>query len=419
MASVTYVKLRDTHRVFYRLKVRGKLIDKAKYAKKKAKANLLKRELERVESATRTGIVSTQEIEGWLDQGWIKKEEAEGAFLGYEESAQRRRRGRVEITDYNAVLAAYEDYALATGKGSEERKSYRNHVSLARQVIDWLKAEFPDVSRLTSADVSARMKDMKGSYTDWTIYHHATKLRLLLDQAVVLGMIHENPARAVQLGQPRKSTTRRILDEEEIHQILEASLQYENSSLVSGMLPTIVRLGLYAGLRNEEMCWLKWEAIDFRRRIISIHETYCEETSETWKPKDFEARRIDVKEACIDHIRKQKRRLKTLGFESPFVLVSRRLEGSRGQNSPVYQVRNRPLTQEVPQKAFAKMINAEGLDRRITVYSLRHTFATMALRAGVDIRTLQMRMGHSDIKTTMEYLHFIEPERHPLDKLPY
>ena len=59
------------------------------------------------------------------------------------------------------------------------------------------------------------------------------------------------------------------------------------------------------------------------------------------------------------------------------------------------------------------------MDPQITVYSLRHTYATMALRSGVDLRTLQRRMGHSDIKTTMEYLHFIELEEHPMDKLPY
>jgi site-specific recombinase XerD len=43
----------------------------------------------------------------------------------------------------------------------------------------------------------------------------------------------------------------------------------------------------------------------------------------------------------------------------------------------------------------------------------------VALRSGIDLRTLQQRMGHSDIKVTMEYLHYIEPEEHPMDKLPY
>jgi len=55
----------------------------------------------------------------------------------------------------------------------------------------------------------------------------------------------------------------------------------------------------------------------------------------------------------------------------------------------------------------------------ITIYSMRHSYATMALRSGVDVRTLQRRMGHADIKTTMEYLHHIEPEQHPMDRLPY
>jgi integrase/recombinase XerD len=81
--------------------------------------------------------------------------------------------------------------------------------------------------------------------------------------------------------------------------------------------------------------------------------------------------------------------------------------------------RNRPLSDTIPQKSFARMIRAEGMSPSIMVYSLRHTYATMALRAGVDLRTLQKRMGHSDLKTTMEYLHFIEPEEHPMDRLPY
>ena len=65
------------------------------------------------------------------------------------------------------------------------------------------------------------------------------------------------------------------------------------------------------------------------------------------------------------------------------------------------------------------MIRDEGWDERITIYSMRHTYATMALRSRVDLPTLQKRMGHSDLKTTMEYLHFIEPEAYSMDNLPY
>ena len=180
---------------------------------------------------------------------------------------------------------------------------------------------------------------------------------------------------------------------------------------MSGSLPTVVRLGLYAGLRNQEMCWLKWEAIDWEDRIISIRETSCEETGRTWVPKDYEMRRLDVKPSCIEYLAEERDRQNTEAVSSAFVMPG------GDQTRPYY--RNRPLSEDVPQRTFGKMIRAEGLDPEITVYSLRHTYATMALRSGVDLRTLQRRMGHSDIKTTMEYLHYIEPEEHPMDKLPY
>ena len=64
-----------------------------------------------------------------------------------------------------------------------------------------------------------------------------------------------------------------------------------------------------------------------------------------------------------------------------------------GGHQKLAHFRKRPLCQDAPQKAFARMIQAEGMDPAITVYSLRHTYATMALRSGVDIRTLQKRMG--------------------------
>lgn len=69
--------------------------------------------------------------------------------------------------------------------------------------------------------------------------------------------------------------------------------------------------------------------------------------------------------------------------------------------------------------AFVAMIKGEDLDPRITIYSLRHIYATSALRSGVDIATVQRRLGHSDIRTTMGYLQELEPEQRPMDNLPY
>jgi integrase/recombinase XerD len=49
--------------------------------------------------------------------------------------------------------------------------------------------------------------------------------------------------------------------------------------------------------------------------------------------------------------------------------------------------------------------------RRCTAYALRHTYGTTCIRDGMDLPTLQARMGHADIKTTQKYLHAVEAEK--------
>lgn len=410
MASVHQFAARNTWRIAYYVKIKSGLVKKAKYAKAKADANLLKRQLERVEDATRTGLATGKEIEDWIARGWIKEEEVAIAFTGYAETAERKRKVALHHTDYKQILDAYEEYAIDVSKGGADRKSHRNHMSMARQVVGWLEEQFPNLSALTAEDITAHLNNLKKStYTEWSVYHYLTKLRLLLDQAVSLGMIHENPARTITRKQPKNAKERRILNEGEAKALLEVSLNHRQ--YISGSLPTVVRLGLYAGLRDEEMCWLRWDAIDWQNRIISVRESICEETGRAWISKDYESRRLDVKSACIDYLREERERQGREEILGPFIMP--------GGHEKRPDFRKRPLSQDAPQKAFAKMVRAEEMDPDITIYSLRHTYATMALRSGVDLRTLQKRMGHSDLKTTMEYLHYIEPEEHPMDMLPY
>ncbi|MCF8020978.1 MAG: site-specific integrase [Vallitaleaceae bacterium] len=64
-----------------------------------------------------------------------------------------------------------------------------------------------------------------------------------------------------------------------------------------------------------------------------------------------------------------------------------------------------PLSNRTVQSVFKQIKEKEGLDKRATVHSIRHSFATHMLESGVSIYHLQRLMGHTQVQTTSKYLH--------------
>jgi site-specific recombinase XerD len=81
----------------------------------------------------------------------------------------------------------------------------------------------------------------------------------------------------------------------------------------------------------------------------------------------------------------------------------------------------RPISDKVLWHACCLAAQRAGLDKKIHPHTLRHCFATHLLEAGADLRTIQILLGHSDLKATTVYLHV--SQRHlratesPLDAL--
>ncbi len=142
-----------------------------------------------------------------------------------------------------------------------------------------------------------------------------------------------------------------------------------------------VLLTVLTGLRPKEVANLEWTDIDFENKLLFVRK----------KPYSFVKDREERVIPLCEEAMKILIALKTINPSSRFIF------GKNGK--PVYEIS--PQLRRARKKA--------KLEKPVYPYMLRHTFAVISLRAGVDIYALKELMGHSCITTTERYLH-TDPE---------
>jgi site-specific recombinase XerD len=63
------------------------------------------------------------------------------------------------------------------------------------------------------------------------------------------------------------------------------------------------------------------------------------------------------------------------------------------------------------ERALSAAVKAAGLAKKVTAHTMRHSFATHLALRGLDIRSVQELLGHTDIRTTMIYLQLVRAMR--------
>jgi integrase/recombinase XerD len=81
-----------------------------------------------------------------------------------------------------------------------------------------------------------------------------------------------------------------------------------------------------------------------------------------------------------------------------------------------------PLHHRSVQRFISDAGKRAGIKKNVSPHILRHSFATHMLEAGVDLRRIQLLLGHQSMRTTSIYLHvaanFLKDTRSPLDSIP-
>lgn len=163
-----------------------------------------------------------------------------------------------------------------------------------------------------------------------------------------------------------------------------------------------ILFALYTGLRIGELCALRWE--DISDNTIHISKTMQRLKNSLGKT---EIMILQPKTASSDRI-----------IPVPKALVTLIEERRKAGGYMLTQTNGRLVEPRLLQRKFSKLIEECGLDSA-NFHTLRHTFATRCIEAGVDVKTLSEILGHSDVKTTLnKYVHSsFELKQSSMDKL--
>jgi integrase len=236
----------------------------------------------------------------------------------------------------------------------------------------------------------------KGGLSPRTVRYAHTIMRRALADAVRWNLLARNVADSAD--PPSAKATRpkapKAWSAQELHRFLE---HVRGDRLYAAYL-----LAATTGLRRGELLGLRWAAVDLDGGRLSVSTTVVSVDYEIREsiPKTERSRRLVTLDggtlvALREHRENQRLERLSLGLPAETDgLVFAQPDGT-------------PLHPHSFSAAFARHVEAVGLPR-IPLHGLRHTWATLALMAGVHPKIVQERLGHSSIATTLDtYSHAV------------
>ena len=230
---------------------------------------------------------------------------------------------------------------------------------------------------------------------------------MILDYAVKMKVIYDNPMKDVLLPKPKDDITSddkdKYYSKEELKQFLEL-VESEHDIKLTAMF----RLLAYTGIRKGELQALNWDDIDFTNNMITVNKTLALNTEKkvvVQTPKSKSSiRSISIDEQTANILKRWK-----LKQREKFLMIGTRIK----KHQPCFteEITNSYLYLNF-MNANLKRICKKSEFKLIKVHGFRHTHCSLLFESGFTIQEVQDRLGHSDLKTTMSiYAHVTEKQR--------
>lgn len=273
--------------------------------------------------------------------------------------------------------------------GIQTSKVYKNY--LQGRIIPSL-GEYP-LSKLTTMQLQAYVNSLSDEgLSSSTIKKIHEIIRNSLGHAVDFELLSKNPSLKVKLPKSNKKEMI-VWSEEELNKFLSKAKEVDYF--------IVFFLALTTGMRQGEILGLRWKDIDFEKGLINIKQTLSHDGKEfiSGAKTKSSQRAIKLSESTLKVLKQRKLTVTkdkhSLGsLYRDFDLVACSHHGT-------------PLNPANVGRTLNKLIKTADVPK-IRFHDLRHTHATLLLSKGMNIKIISERLGHSNIKVTLDtYSHVL------------
>lgn len=273
--------------------------------------------------------------------------------------------------------------------GIQTAKVYENN--LKNRIIPAL-GNFT-LSKLTTLQIQSFINSLNDEGLKRTTVKKSFEIiRNSLEHALDFDLVSKNAASKVKLPKSNKKEMK-VWNEHEVNRFLEAGQE--------DPLYVVFYLALMTGMRQGEILGLRWKDIDLSRGLIMIRQTLSHD-GKTFIPgakTQSSLRTINLSDLTIKFLKNKKYKIakEKLCFGPAYQdhdLVACTQHGT-------------PLNPSNVRRTFKRLIKLSKVTD-IRFHDLRHTHATLLLAKGVNIKIISERLGHSNIKVTLDtYSHVL------------